>query len=64
MARAKETANIIASHLGKDVIMAEPDAALNEGRPSHNLPADDGFVSQSTIDSTDKNHPRIEQSLS
>ena len=63
MARAKETADIIASHLGPDVHRAAPDAALNEGRPSHNLPAGDGYVSQSTIDSTDKNYPRIEQAF-
>jgi len=63
MARAKETADIIASHLGPDVTMAKPDADLNEGRPSHNLPAGDGYVSQSTIESTDKNHPRIEQAF-
>jgi len=63
MARAKETADIIASHLGSNVERAEPDSLLNEGRPSHNLPAGDGYVSQSTIDSTDKNHPRIEKAF-
>lgn len=57
MARAKETADIIASHL-PSVERAEPDPDLNEGRPAHNLPG--GSASTSTIEKTDEHHPRIE----
>lgn len=57
MARAKETADIIASHL-PGVERAEPDPDLNEGRPAHNIPG--GNASTSTIEKTDEHHPRIE----
>lgn len=57
MARAKETADIIASHL-PGVEYAKPDPELNEGRPCHNLPG--GRVSESTIEKTDEQHARIE----
>eukprot|EP00980_Cylindrotheca_fusiformis_P027961 scaffold22574_cov125-Cylindrotheca_fusiformis.AAC.14 len=57
MARAKETADIIASHLpGVERLL--PDADLNEGRPAHNIPG--GKASASTIKKTDETHPRIE----
>eukprot|EP00934_Nitzschia_sp_Nitz4_P005825 Nitzschia sp. Nitz4//scaffold121_size67750//30500//34949//NITZ4_006067-RA/size67750-processed-gene-0.8-mRNA-1//1//CDS//3329534348//5815//frame0 len=57
MARAKETADIIASHL-PGVARAEPDPDLNEGRPCHNIPG--GRASDSTIQKTDEQHARIE----
>lgn len=57
MARAKETADIIASHL-PGVERAEPDPDLNEGRPAHNIPG--GRASPSTIERMDEQHPRIE----
>ena len=57
MARAKETADIIASHL-PGVMRAEPDPDLNEGRPAHNIPG--SSASSSTIEKTDDQHPRIE----
>mmetsp|Transcript_11495 Transcript_11495/g.26995 ORF Transcript_11495/g.26995 Transcript_11495/m.26995 type:complete len:362 (+) Transcript_11495:241-1326(+) len=57
MARAKETADIIASHL-PGVERAEPDPGLNEGRPAHNIPG--GSASTSTIEKTDDHQPRIE----
>lgn len=59
MARAKETADIIASHL-EGVERSEPDSDLNEGRPSHTLPGGDSYVSKSTIEKTDDGHTRIE----
>lgn len=57
MARAKETADIIASHL-PGVERADPDPDLNEGRPAHNIPG--GSASASTVEKTDESHPRIE----
>lgn len=60
LARAKETADIIASHL-PGVEYAQPDHDLNEGRPSHNLPG--GRVSDSTIQKTDDHHQRIERAF-
>jgi serine/threonine-protein phosphatase PGAM5 len=60
MARAKETADIIASHL-PGVEYAEPDPDLNEGRPCHNVPG--GRASDSTIAKTDETHARIEASF-
>ena len=57
MARAKETADIIAKHL-PGVERAAPDPDLNEGRPAHNIPG--GSASASTIEKTDESHPRIE----
>mmetsp|Transcript_115440 Transcript_115440/g.172476 ORF Transcript_115440/g.172476 Transcript_115440/m.172476 type:complete len:318 (-) Transcript_115440:41-994(-) len=60
MARAKETADIIASHL-PGVPRSEPNPNLNEGRPSHNIPG--GRASAGAIEKTDENHPRIEQAF-
>jgi len=60
MARAKETAEIIAKHL-PDINQAPPDQLLNEGRPSHHIPC--GTVRTSTIEAVDKNHPRIEEAF-
>ena len=60
MARAKETADIIASHLS-GVERGEPDPDLNEGRPAHNIPG--GMASSSTIEKTDESHPRIEEAF-
>jgi len=60
MARAKETADIIASHL-PDVEGALPDPELNEGRPAHNVPG--GKASSSTIKKTDESHPLIEKAF-
>lgn len=60
MARAKETADIIASHL-PGVVQAEPDPNLNEGRPAHNIPG--GSASTSTVAKTDESHPRIEEAF-
>jgi serine/threonine-protein phosphatase PGAM5 len=57
MARAKETADIITSHLS-GVHRAEPDPDLNEGRPAHNIPG--GSASASTVEKTDEHHSRIE----
>ena len=57
MARAKETADIIASHL-PGVERAQPDPDLNEGRPAHNIPG--GRASTSTVEKTDESHSRIE----
>ena len=58
--RAKETSAIIANHLN-GVERAIPDPELNEGRPSHNLPAGNRYVSKSTIEKTDEQHSRIEK---
>lgn len=57
LARARETADIIASHL-PGVEYAEPDPDLNEGRPCHNIPG--GKASESTIEKTEEQHARIE----
>lgn len=57
LARAKETADIIASHL-PGVEYAGPDPDLNEGRPCHTIPG--GKSSESTIQKTDDGHHRIE----
>lgn len=54
-------ADIIASHL-PGVERPLPDAELNEGRPSHNIPG--GKASASTIRKTDETHPRIEGAFS
>uniref|UniRef100_A0A7S4S1D9 Serine/threonine-protein phosphatase PGAM5, mitochondrial n=1 Tax=Ditylum brightwellii TaxID=49249 RepID=A0A7S4S1D9_9STRA len=68
MARAKETADIIAKQLptmdgggGGGVERSLPDADLNEGRPAHHIPG--GKARQSIIDRTDENHPRIEKAF-
>lgn len=53
-------ADIIASHL-EGVERSLPDAELNEGRPSHNVPG--GKASTSTIKKTDESHPRIEKAF-
>mmetsp|Transcript_16693 Transcript_16693/g.38538 ORF Transcript_16693/g.38538 Transcript_16693/m.38538 type:complete len:347 (+) Transcript_16693:216-1256(+) len=60
MARAKETADIIASYLS-GVEQGEPDPGLNEGRPAHNIPG--GIASSSTIEKTDEGHQRIEEAF-
>jgi serine/threonine-protein phosphatase PGAM5 len=61
MARAKETADIIAKELPDSVIRAEPDPMLNEGRPCHTIPG--GKVSSNTIMKTDEGNKRIEQAF-
>lgn len=61
MARAKETADIIASHIPK-VARSDPDPLLNEGRPAHNIPGA-GRVSESTILKTQEGHKRIEEAF-
>ena len=60
MARAKETADIIASHL-PGVYRSDPDPNINEGRPAHNIPG--GRASEGTIEKTDECHSRIEESF-
>lgn len=60
LARAKETADIIAKHL-PGIEKYDPDPLLNEGRPCHNIPC--GKVSQSTIQKVDETHPRIEEAF-
>lgn len=57
MARAKETAEIIANHLPGVELLA-PDPALNEGRPCHHIPG--VKATPKIIDVTDDNHRRIE----
>jgi serine/threonine-protein phosphatase PGAM5 len=61
MARAKETAEIIAGELPDWVERAEPDPLLNEGRPCHTIPG--GRVSQKVIEKTDQGHERIEEAF-
>lgn len=58
MARAKETADIIAQSLPATIHRAEPDANLNEGRPCHHIPG--GKASARTVKKTDESHGRIE----
>ena len=57
MARAKETADIIAQHL-PNVHRSDPDPDLNEGRPAHCIPG--GKASSGAIEKVDEQHPRIE----
>jgi serine/threonine-protein phosphatase PGAM5 len=57
LARAKETAAIIVSHL-PGVQYAGPDPDLNEGSPCHTIPG--GKASDSTVQKMDDSHPRIE----
>jgi serine/threonine-protein phosphatase PGAM5 len=61
MARARETASIIMDQLPDQVVMAEPDPDLNEGRPAHNIPG--GKASRSMIENFDEQHPRIERAF-
>mmetsp|Transcript_23465 Transcript_23465/g.34783 ORF Transcript_23465/g.34783 Transcript_23465/m.34783 type:complete len:398 (+) Transcript_23465:89-1282(+) len=61
LARAKETADIIARELPDSVVKAEPDPILNEGRPCHTVPS--GRVGPSTIKKTDEGHERIEEAF-
>ncbi len=61
MARAKETADIIAKELPDYIVRAEPDPMLNEGRPCHTIPG--GIVSENTIIKTDEGNKRIEQAF-
>lgn len=58
MARAQETANIIAKYLPDTIVKAEPDPNLNEGRPCHTIPG--GRASTRSIKNTDEGHERIE----
>jgi len=58
MARAKETADIIASQLPSHVRRAAPDANLNEGRPCHTVPG--GRVSQAVVVKTEESSRKIE----
>jgi serine/threonine-protein phosphatase PGAM5 len=58
MARAKETAQIISSHLPVDIVKSPPDALLNEGRPAHNIPG--GQARPSVVQKLDECHPRTE----
>ena len=60
MKRAKETADIIASHL-PGVDRAEPDGLLNEGRPAHTIPS--GKITPSTVEKWDEQHPKIEEAF-
>ena len=60
MARAIETADIIATHL-PGVEYDQPDTRLNEGRPCHHIPG--GRVSEKMVKVTDENHPRIEEAF-
>lgn len=57
MARARETAQIIAQHL-PGVPLLEADPMLNEGRPCHTLPG--GAASERAIQMMDQHHDRIE----
>lgn len=57
LTRARETAEIIASHLD-NVAVAEPNPSFNEGRPCHTIPG--GPASHKIIKVTDDNHRRIE----
>lgn len=61
LARAKETADIIARELPDSVVKADPDPLLNEGRPCHTVPS--GRVGPSTIKKTDVGHERIEEAF-
>jgi len=60
LARAKETADIIAMSLPQ-VERAEPDALLNEGRPAHTIPG--GPVKPAVVEMTEAHHPRIEDAF-
>jgi serine/threonine-protein phosphatase PGAM5 len=62
MARAKETADIIAKYLPEFVERAEPDSLLNEGRPCHTIPSG-GKVPQKIIGQVDRDHLRIEEAF-
>ena len=62
LARAKETADIIAPYLSSSVTQTPPDARLNEGRPCHNIPCRMN-VSPRTIKAVDDGHERIEQAF-
>lgn len=61
MARAKETAELIAKSLPESVVRTPPDANLNEGRPCHHIPG--GRVSQRHVKITDEGHGRIEEAF-
>jgi serine/threonine-protein phosphatase PGAM5 len=57
LTRARETADIIASHL-ENIPVAEPNPSFNEGRPCHTIPG--GPTSEKIIKVIDDNHRRIE----
>jgi serine/threonine-protein phosphatase PGAM5 len=61
LARAKETADIIAQYL-PTVKRSVPDARLNEGRPAHTIPSG-GKVSADSIIKMDEQHKRIEKAF-
>lgn len=60
MARAKETANIIAKHLPSSVTISEPNPDLNEGRPCHHVP---GRYSEDVVKQVDSCHDRVENAF-
>jgi len=60
MARAKETADIIAKHL-PDVERASPDPLLNEGYPCHVIPG--GAATETALYRYEDGHPRIEKAF-
>ena len=61
LARAIETADIIANELPDSIERIDPDPLLNEGRPCHTIPC--GRVGESTIKKTDEGHARIEEAF-
>lgn len=61
MARAKETADIIAKHLPSHVHRAKPDINLNEDRPCHHIPC--GKVSSKIVEKIDVSHKIIEKAF-
>lgn len=58
LARAKETADIIARHLDDSVDIGSPDPLLNEARPCHTIPG--SRASPSAIQKTDEGHAQVE----
>jgi serine/threonine-protein phosphatase PGAM5 len=61
MARAQETADIIAQNIPGAVHRSDPDPNLNEGRPCHHIPG--GKASQRAVKQTDDSHDRIEKAF-
>jgi serine/threonine-protein phosphatase PGAM5 len=58
LARAKETADIIARHLDESVEIGSPDPLLNEARPCHTIPG--SRASPSAIQKIDEGHAQVE----